>query len=148
MTNFSRTLGYPFRHRISELGERTCTIFGMVVHLPSVLDKFVLDFRSSAASRNYGDPKTSRVEISVENGPKLGVFAPCKILGTNWEICHEQFLVQPGARQLVYIRRCSACPVRRERRVSDKFLTYALWGSLCTIGSHSWGNGPAPYLVW
>ena len=59
-----------------ELGERTCTIFGVMVHLPSVLDKSVLVFRSSAARRNYGDPKTSGVEISVKNGAKLGVFAP------------------------------------------------------------------------
>ena len=53
--------GYHLRHRISELGARTCTIFGVVVHLRSILDRFVLDLRSNAASRNYGDPKTSGV---------------------------------------------------------------------------------------
>ena len=74
-------------------------------------------------------------------GEKLGVFAPpVKFRGPIEKYVTNSFLVQPGAQQLVYIRRCSARPVRQERRVSDKFLTCALWGTLCAIGSQSWGE--------
>ena len=38
-------LGYPLRQRFSELGGPTYPKFGTVIGLPSLLDKFVLDFR-------------------------------------------------------------------------------------------------------
>ena len=67
------SVGSPFAPSDLRVGGTDLHHIWCVVYLPSVLDKFVLDFRSSAASRNYGD------EWGRNFGEKLGVFAPCKI---------------------------------------------------------------------
>ena len=99
--------GYHLLHRISELGAQTCTIFGVVVHLPSFLDNFVLDFRSNAACRNYIDPKTSGVEISAKI---RGFCPPVKIRGRKGKICLDSSPIPEGPQLMVYHHRGFAQP--------------------------------------
>jgi len=64
---------------VLRVGGPTDPEFAVVVDLSSVLDKFVLVFRQSAAVQKYGGPKTIGVKILAKF---FWYIAPCKKGGT------------------------------------------------------------------